>query len=79
MRLPASTAQILSTLWRASWQANGLTTEAAERRGVGLALHRLLGTHVERYRYPRSLRLLKTALSTGPDLPSGDSLVAEGE
>jgi len=78
LRLSAGSAHILATLSAASWQASGLETLPAERRSVGLALHRLLVHHVERYRYPRSLQLLKTAPEAGPDLPSGDSLVAEG-
>ena len=32
---------------------------AEVRRAVGLVLHRLLAAHVERYRYPRALSLLK--------------------
>src|SRR5262245_27642980 len=32
---------------------------ARTRRGVGVVLHRLLGIHIEAYRYPRSLDLLK--------------------
>jgi DNA repair protein RecO (recombination protein O) len=32
---------------------------ARTRRAVGLVLHRLLGIHIEAYRYPRSLALLK--------------------
>jgi DNA repair protein RecO (recombination protein O) len=77
MRLTAAASQLLATLAAASWQAEGLESAAADRRSVGLALHRLLATHVERYRYPRSLQLLKTTQITGPDLPSGEALVAE--
>jgi len=79
MRLPEAAVLILSTLAAGSWQAAGLETEAADRRAAGLALHRLLATHVERYRYPRSLQLLKAAPGAGPDLPPADSMAPEGE
>jgi DNA repair protein RecO (recombination protein O) len=39
--------------------ALALATRPRTRRAVGLALHRLLATHLERYRFPRSLLLLK--------------------
>jgi len=79
LRLPESAAQVLATLWGAGWRAQGMSTEALDRRTIGLALHRLLVAHVEKYRYPRSLQLLKTVPESGRDLPSGESLVAEGE
>jgi DNA repair protein RecO (recombination protein O) len=79
MHLSPEAAAILALLWNASWRAEGLISEAADRRSVGLALHRLLTIHVEKYRYPRSLQLLKTAPDSRPDLPSGESLVADGE
>jgi recombinational DNA repair protein (RecF pathway) len=42
-------------------------TSADVRRRIGLALHRLLTAHVDRYRYPRALALLKKVDSS----PSG--------
>jgi DNA repair protein RecO (recombination protein O) len=46
---------------------------ARDRRGVGLCLHRLLATHLDRYRIPRALALLKkvdAAASPHPDCGS---------
>jgi hypothetical protein len=58
--LPAEAARLLAAA------ASGSAEEVAQlestprsRRLVGIALHRLLATHLERYRYPRSLALLK--------------------
>jgi DNA repair protein RecO (recombination protein O) len=55
MRLTADVAVALAGLAAEP----GIVPRAPVRRALGLALHRLLATHVERYRYPRSLRLLK--------------------
>ena len=60
MSLPGEAARTLRVLSGAGWgEVEVLATSAHTRRAVGLALHRLLGAHVERYRVPRSLRLLK--------------------
>jgi DNA repair protein RecO (recombination protein O) len=56
MRLSPDVAAALADLAAAQ---PGMVPSAPVRRALGLALHRLLATHVERYQYPRSLRLLK--------------------
>jgi len=50
-------AALLAALAQAGRPAGA--SSASARRAVGLVLHRLLGMHVEAYRYPRSLALLK--------------------
>ena len=50
-------AALLAALTRGGGPAGA--SSAGARRAVGLVLHRLLGMHVEAYRYPRSLALLK--------------------
>jgi DNA repair protein RecO (recombination protein O) len=62
MQLTGDAAALLRQLSLRPWEARGLESAAPVRRLVGLALHRLLGAHVERYRYPRSLDLLKSTL-----------------
>jgi DNA repair protein RecO len=56
-RLPGAAIATLRVLQRQPWEE--LATDTPTRRAVGMLLHRLLTAHLERYRYPRSLRLLK--------------------
>lgn len=44
-------------------------SSASARRTAFVALHRLLGMHVDTYRYPRSLALLKKVDTTPPTTP----------
>lgn len=58
--LPPEAARLLAVL--ASGSASEIAGEQSSprnRRLVGLCLHRLMATHLERYRYPRALELLK--------------------
>lgn len=60
LRLPRAATEALAHLSGPAWlEVAALPTEVRTRRLVGLAVHRLLGAHLERYRYPRSLELLK--------------------
>jgi DNA repair protein RecO (recombination protein O) len=60
MALPGEAARVLRVLAGPSWdEIARLATSPRIRRAVGVSLHRLLGAHLERYRLPRSLRLLK--------------------
>lgn len=66
-RVAGSAIAALQVLQHQPWEE--IMVDARTRRAVGLVLHRLLAAHVERYRYPRSLRLLKrrdSPASTGP-------------
>lgn len=57
--VPAGAARVLRRLRDDPWQAAHVESDTATRREVGLVVHRLLTAHVERYRYPRALGLLK--------------------
>lgn len=72
LRLPAPVAATLLHLLEQPWEVANLETRAHTRRAVGIALHQLLGAHVERYRYPVSLRLLKK-VDTFPTSDSASS------
>ena len=77
MALPLEAVQALRALAGPGWEEIALlATTPRTRRAVGLCLHRLLGAHVERYRIPRSLRLLKnvdTEADEGPLNPPDGS------
>jgi len=62
--LTPEAAALLAALAQGHWPL-GAASSSAARRAVGLVLHRLLGMHVEAYRYPRSLALLKK-VDSGP-------------
>jgi len=64
LRLTGPAVALLGQLLLHPWEARGLESAASVRRLVGLALHRLLTTHVDRYRYPRSLDLLKSTMES---------------
>jgi hypothetical protein len=75
--LPAAAARILSDLARLRWDDIAVReSEAADRRSVGVALHRLLAQHVDRYRRPRALALLKK-VDVDPAERSGSGSSAE--
>ena len=57
--LPEELVAMLRALQDHPWDAKDLRASARTRRSVGVVLHRLLGAHVERYRYPHALRLLR--------------------
>jgi len=59
LSVPADAAAMLLRLRDDPWQAAHMDSSRATRREVGLVVHRLLTAHVERYRYPRALALLK--------------------
>lgn len=68
--LSAEVAGVLGDLAQLPWEelvARG--SESRERRLIGVVLHRLLAAHVERYRLPRALRLLKKVDTDGPHHP----------
>lgn len=70
--VPAAAAAVLVQLRDDPWQAAHLESTRSTRREVGLVVHRLLAAHVERYRYPRALALLKSVVGPTPpeDPPS---------
>ena len=79
--LPAEVVEVLGELERRAWaDVGGVETSVAARRLVGLVLHRLLEAHLERYRYPRALQLLKkvdrqeTRVSGGASAPGAASV-----
>jgi DNA repair protein RecO len=74
MRLPVVGAMTLAA-HAAGGDAPAQTT-VDERRAVGLAVHRLLVAHLERYRYPESLRLLKK-VDTSVRLETVDDSISE--
>jgi DNA repair protein RecO (recombination protein O) len=57
--LPGRAAALLKRLRDDPWQAPHLESDIATRREVGVVVHQLLTAHVEGYRYPRALELLK--------------------
>jgi len=57
--VPTSDRDLVLALMAAPWEAAGLPTHVETRRRIGRLLHLLLSKHVERYRYPRALGLLK--------------------
>jgi recombinational DNA repair protein (RecF pathway) len=70
--LPEETVGVLGSLQAQPWGAGDLQAGVRARRSVGVVLHRLLGAHLDRYRYPNALRLLRRPEIRGskPD-PSG--------
>ena len=78
LSVPSDAAALLMQLRDDPWQALHLDSETQTRREVGLVVHRLLTAHVERYRYPRALDLLKRVAEFVPadelQSPSGDPL-----
>ena len=68
--LAAEVAAGLAALGRGDVPPTGPRT----RRSIGLALHRLLEIHVERYRYPRAMALLKKGDTTSPAPIRSDSI-----
>ena len=75
--LPQEAAAVLARLARCDWSdLESIETQARTRRAVGLAVHRLLSVHLDRYRYPRSLQLLKN-VDKRPAPPSDPESVTE--
>jgi recombinational DNA repair protein (RecF pathway) len=72
LALAADVAAALAGLGRGEVPAAGPRV----RRSIGLVLHRLLEVHVERYRYPRALALLKKGDTAGP-LPVRSDAIPE--
>jgi DNA repair protein RecO len=68
--LAADTAAVLAGLSRGEVPPAGPRT----RRSIGLVLHRLLEVHVERYRYPRAMALLKKGDTAGPHPVDSDPI-----
>ncbi len=64
--VPAAAATVVGRLRKEPWQAAHVESSAVTRREVGLLVHRLLAAHVERYRYPRALGLLKRRAEFDP-------------
>lgn len=73
LHIDASERDLVLALTRSPWEAAGLASEPATRRKAGRILHLLLSTHVERYRYPRALALLKKVDG------DGDTMAPEAE
>ena len=59
LRVSAETLTLLQKLQEWRWDVGHGETSASVRRQAGRVLHRLLTCHLERYRYPRALQLLK--------------------
>ena len=68
--LPEETVGVLRSLQAEPWGAGDLHAAVRTRRSVGVVLHRLLGMHLERYRYPHALRLLRRS---DPQSPKPDT------
>jgi DNA repair protein RecO (recombination protein O) len=75
--LPASAVRLLARLAEGAEASPGLASRPTDRRSIGLALHRLLAHHVERYRYPRSLQLLKSTSGATAEVGAADPGHAE--
>ncbi len=67
--LAADVAASLAALGRGEVPPTGPRT----RRAVGLVLHRLLEVHVDRYRYPRAMALLKKGDTSSPEPVRSDT------
>jgi len=77
LALSPEALRTLAALGRLSWpEIARLVTPAPERRILGLALHRLLTAHVERYRLPRSLALLQKVDGGGATSSTDDTSAA---
>jgi DNA repair protein RecO (recombination protein O) len=80
LEVPAGAVRALARLREAPWQAVPSPPEPRTRRASGLLLHKLFASHVERYRYPRALRLLAAGGSSGRAHPGrGPGSGASGE
>jgi recombinational DNA repair protein (RecF pathway) len=74
LTLTADERQLLLALARAPWEVADLVSRHEIRRQVGRVLHHLLAGHIERYRYPRALGLLKK-VDGGEDTTERDAEV----
>jgi DNA repair protein RecO (recombination protein O) len=65
LRIPAEVISVLRELQEVRWDIAAGGATPTERRHAGRVLHRLLTCHLERYRYPRALQLLKKVDTSG--------------